>query len=70
MIDEQAATDRFEQLCGGVYNAQALLRLWKNTYAHDHPNPRYSQSKEEVFWAIALDSDFTEEQIDAFLDLQ
>ena len=70
MIDEQEATDRFEQLCGGVSRAQELLRVWQNSYASPHPIPTYSKSKEEVFWLSAMARGFSDEQIDAFLDLQ
>jgi len=70
MRDEQELTSRFEDLCGGVYQAQRLFRLWQNAYAHTHPNPRYSKTREQVFEAQARNAGFTDEQIKAFYDCQ
>lgn len=70
MKDEQALTDHFESVCGGVEKAQFLFRIWQNSYAANHPNPRYSKTREEVFEAWAKRDGYTDEQIQAFYACQ
>jgi hypothetical protein len=70
MKDEQALTEHFEAVCGGVEKAQGLFRIWKNSYANRHPNPRYSKTREEVFEATAKNYGYTDEQIQAFYACQ
>ena len=70
MRDEQAETDAFEQACGGVERAQALFRIWQNCHAVQHPNPRYSKTREQVFEGLAQDAGFTAKQIRAFYNCQ
>ena len=70
MRDEQAETDHLEAVCGGVEQAQRLFRIYKDSYPNQHPNPRYSKTKEQVFWNRAIAVGFTDEQCDALLDCQ
>lgn len=69
-MDEQAVTDHFEEVCGSVDKAWRLFNIWQNSYAHDHPNPRWSQTREQVFEARAKDAGYTNEQIQAFYACQ
>lgn len=73
LTDEQAATEAFEDLCGGVNKAQRLLQLYKNSYPSGTEYDRLmgrGKTKEEVFARKAKQAGFTDEQIDALLDLQ
>ena len=70
MKDEQAATDHLEVVCHGVAQAQRLFMIYKRCTAHNHPNPRYSKTKEEVFAAVAKEAGYTPVQIQALLDCQ
>lgn len=70
MRDEQAETDHFESACGSVDKAQRLFRIWQNSYASIHPNPRYSKTREKVFEASAKSAGYTDEQIQAFYACQ
>ncbi len=70
MKDEQALTDRFEELCGSVDKAQRLFRIWQNAYAHDHPMKQYSLTREQVFERQAKSAGYTQQQINAFYACQ
>jgi hypothetical protein len=70
MRDEQAETDNFESVCGGVQQAQRLFGIYKRCVSFKHPNPRYSKTKEEVFAACAKLAGYTPVQIQALLDCQ
>jgi len=70
--DEQAMTDKFEELCGGVKKAQRLLYLWQNSYpVGDKLDMLYGRglTKAQVFERAAKREGFTDEQIDYFYNL-
>jgi hypothetical protein len=70
--DEQAETDAFERLCGGVKRAQRMLYLWNDSYPAGSEYDRMmgrGASKAEVFKAKAKREGFTDEQIAAFMHL-
>lgn len=69
MIDEQVATKAFEELCGSVERAQQLFRIFKDSYPM--PGQWMEQlPKRVVFRRRALFTGFTEQEIEALLDLQ
>ena len=40
-VDEQAATNMFEELCGGVARATQLLRIWERCHSTGMKGNRY-----------------------------
>ena len=70
--DEQAMTDNFEELCGGVTKAQRLFFLWKHS---DATGTKFDMlygvglTKSQVFERHAKREGFTDKQIDAFYNL-
>ena len=70
MRDEQRETERFERLCGGVANAQALLRIWGDSYPQQGAYIFERYSKEDVFRRKATAAGFSQRQVNAFLALQ
>jgi hypothetical protein len=72
-LNEQKDTAAFEELCGGVPQAQRLLRLYMNTHGHGTAYDMVmgrGRTKEQVFRKRACEEGFTSEQINAFLRLQ
>jgi len=65
--DEQAATDEYEDICGGRHNAERLFKLYCNSYAS---NGYYAKTKEEIFEDRAIREGFTKKQINALYRLQ
>ena len=70
MRDEQAETDHLINVCHGTEQADRLFRIYKRCYPAQHPNPRYSRTKEEVFAAWAKEAGYTPTQIQALLSCQ
>ena len=68
-VDEQKATDMFEDLCGGVERAQQLMRVWERCHSTGMKGSRFYHTKEEVFRNTALIDGFTDEQTDMFMEL-
>ena len=68
-VDEQAATEMFEEMCGGVGRAQNLMRIWNRCHSTGMKGGMYYHTKEEVFRNTALADGYTESQIDFFLAL-
>ena len=68
-VDEQAAQEQFEELCGGVSRATQLLRIWERCHSTGMKGCRYYHTKEEVFRNTAHLDGFTDEQIDFFMAL-
>jgi hypothetical protein len=68
--DESATTKAFEEYVGGIFYAEQLMRIYKNSYpgikrfTFDKP-----LTKEEVFRNKASREGFTHLEIDAFLML-
>ena len=73
MKNEQEQTAAFEALCGGVAQAQRLMKLYKDSRgfgnAYDMVMGR-GRTKEQVFRKRACAEGFTHEQINALLRLQ
>jgi len=67
--NEQEKQDRFMRLVGGKQRAEELQRISNNSYPRlgGYTGQRYS--KYEVFREKAKRAGFTDEQIDAFIDL-
>lgn len=74
-MNEQLATDCFEEVCGGVNKTQALFHIWKESYRCGteldflHKKP-WAKTKEQAFEVSALNKGFTKKQIKAFYDCQ
>ncbi len=68
-MDEQEATDRFEDLCGGVSRAQMLLRLWLYACPGISADVFNKPTKKDVFKCGAKKEGFSDEQIEAFFNL-
>jgi len=71
-LTEQERQDQFVGVIGGFQKAEALDRIWKNTY------PRYcslndefpkNHTKQEIFVAKALEAGFKKNHIQMFLEL-
>lgn len=67
--DESKTTKAFEEYVGGIFYAEQMMRIYKNSYpvrmnALDKP-----LSKQEVFRIKAGQEGFTHLEIDAFLML-
>jgi hypothetical protein len=71
-VDEQAAQDMFEDMCGGVSQAEHLMRISQNSYPtgtkYDFLMGR-GRTKEENFRISAKEAGYTESTIDFFLAL-
>jgi hypothetical protein len=73
-VDEQAAQDMFEDICGGVARAEQLMRISQNSYPTGTKYDKtfktgHYHSKEDNFRTSALNAGFNAEQIDFFLAL-
>ena len=68
-VDEQAAQEQFEDLCGGVSYAERLMQVWNNSYPTGMKGSRYYHTKMENFIFKANNEGFTEEQVNFFLAL-
>lgn len=67
---EQERTDQFEELCGGSERAFRLLHIWQHeAWPDTNPRSDRAESKIKNFRRIAGRAGFTEEQIEAFLEL-
>jgi hypothetical protein len=68
-MDEAERHEKFEDLCGGATRAFQLLHIWNNTYVSCMPHEDKAMKKRELFLRKAKDANFTDEQIEAFIDL-
>jgi len=68
-VDEQAATDMFEEAVGGVKKAEQMMGLWNNTFKTDMRPQGRLHTKEELFRTKAITEGFKDEHVDLFLAL-
>lgn len=68
--DEQERQDYFVELCGGTNKADALERIYKESYPCSHPLDIFKKyTKEDIFRMKAKKAGFTNKQINYFLSL-
>ncbi len=67
---EQATQDAFVEYVGGRSKAEHLSRLWQHSYPTPWPpDHRYAKTKAEVFRNKAKGEGFSDEDVDAFMQL-
>ena len=69
-MDEQEATDQFEDMCGGPNNAFRLRDLYikaTQTASGNRSTTSKMPSSEELFHKFAKSNGFTDRQIDFYL---
>lgn len=76
LATEQDRHQAFEELCGGPTRAFRLLHIWQNTYDNRTEWDRLGsgiskqEAKEQKFRRSAKREGYTDQEIDAFLELQ
>jgi hypothetical protein len=70
--DEGIRTQIFEDLVGGPDRGYRLLRIYQHcgSCRDQYTAKRFRKNREEYFRRTAKDEGYTDEQIDAFLELQ